>query len=151
MTGFRFNPTLLLMSIARPDSHCPVCEADRHTSMADARTAICLAAGVAIDDIDPASGYDLSHRAYRRARASWIDLIRQHGADEFYSLPNLAEARAYWAEKRPEFIVGDDWATEAFEAHRQFIAALGGSCRKASCVVHYPLSAEPGSESGDLA
>ncbi|MET9396165.1 hypothetical protein [Kitasatospora sp. NPDC002965] len=136
------------MSIASLEPCCSVCEADRRTSMADARTAICLAAGVEMDDIDPASGYNRSHRAYRRARASWIDLIRQHGANEFYSLADLVEARARWAAWRPEFAAGDDWVAEAFAVHRQFIAALGQPCPRDSCVVHYPVSVgtqpEPG-------
>ncbi|MFJ1932652.1 hypothetical protein ACIOGZ_08255 [Kitasatospora sp. NPDC088160] len=138
MSSYRFNPNLLLMSIARPDLDCELCEADRRTSMADARTAICLNSGVALDDIDAASGYNYSRRAYDRVRASWVDLIRQHGYSEFYEMRDIDEVRARWAEKRPDFVEGDDWLPEAFEAHRQFIEALGRPCRRSSCDIHYP-------------
>lgn len=138
MTGFRHHPNLLLMSYARRPLDCPVCEADRLTSMADARIGVCIAAGVAIDDIDPTTGYDYSRRAYGRARASWIDLIRQHGASEFHELCDIDEVKAKWAAKRPEFVEGDDWLTEALDAHRDFIAELGHPCRRTSCIVHFP-------------
>ncbi|MFF3006322.1 hypothetical protein ACFVTF_26350 [Kitasatospora sp. NPDC057940] len=134
----RFHPNLLLLSIARKRLSCPACEADRLTSMADARTAICLASDVAVDDIDPATGYNYSRRSYDRVRASWVDLIRQHGASEFYELPDIAKVRARWAEKRPEFVENDDWLTEAFDAHREFVASLGRPCRRSSCDIHYP-------------
>ncbi|MFF7021433.1 hypothetical protein ACFY97_10500 [Streptomyces klenkii] len=130
---------LLLMHYARSPLDCPVCEADRLTSMADARAGICIAAGVAIDDIDPASGYDHSRRGYNLVRASWVDLIRQHGASEFHEIPDIEEVRASWAEKRPEFIEGDDWLAEAFAAHREFIDSLGVPCRRTTCVIHYPI------------
>lgn len=129
---------LLLMHYARSPLSCPECEADRLTSMADARIAICIASGVAIEDIDPATGYDHSRRGYERVRASWIDLIRQHGASDFHELRDIEEVRALWAEKRPRFVEDDDWVTEAFEAHREFIASLGRPCRRSSCVVHFP-------------
>ncbi|MER6314593.1 hypothetical protein ABT237_12595 [Streptomyces sp. NPDC001581] len=106
--------------------------------MADARAGICLASGVAIEDIDPATGYNLSRQSYDRARASWVDLVRQHGASEFYEIPDIAKARASWARKRPEFVEGDDWLTEAVEAHREFIAALGVTCRRTTCDIHFP-------------
>ncbi|MFE7479995.1 hypothetical protein [Streptomyces sp. NPDC057552] len=132
------HATLLLMHYARSPMDCPVCEADRLTSMADARAGIGIAAGVAIDDIDPASGYDYSRRSYARVRASWIDLIRQHGAAEFHEIPDIEEVRAAWAEKRPEFVEGDDWMPEAVAAHREFIDSLGVPCRRSTCVIHYP-------------
>ncbi|MEV0437756.1 hypothetical protein AB0I84_00935 [Streptomyces spectabilis] len=129
---------LLLMHYARSPLDCAACEADRLTSMADARIAICLATGVSMDDIDPASGYNYSRRSYDRVRASWIDLIRQHGASEFHEIPDIEEVRASWAEKRPDFVEGDDWLAEAFEAHREFIDSLGRPCRRTSCDIHYP-------------
>ncbi|WP_143660019.1 hypothetical protein [Streptomyces sp. WZ.A104] len=107
--------------------------------MADARAGICTASGVAIDDIDPATGYDHSRRGYERVRASWVDLICQHGANEFHEIRDIAEVRSYWSEKRPEFTDGDDWLTEAFEAHRQFIAELGRPCRRSTCDIHFPV------------
>ncbi|MFD7738025.1 hypothetical protein [Kitasatospora sp. NPDC059800] len=126
------------MSIARQKPDCAACKADQQTSMADARTAICLANDVAIDDIDPATGYNHSRHAYYRVRDSWVDLIRQHGYSELYQLADITEVRALWAEKRPEFVEGDDWLTEAFDAHREFVAALGKPCRRSSCDIHYP-------------
>lgn len=137
MRGFRHHPNLLLMSFARSPLDCPACEADRLTSMADARAGVCIAAGVAIEDIDPATGYDHSRRSYEAVRASWVDLIRQHGASEFHELRDIEEVRTYWAQKRPQF-VEDDWLTEAFDAHREFIASLGRPCDRTSCVVHFP-------------
>ncbi|WSN32481.1 hypothetical protein OG711_15395 [Streptomyces uncialis] len=137
MSGFRHRPNLLLMSIARAPLDCAVCEADRLTSMADARTAICTATGVAIDAIDPTTGYNHSHSAYRRARQSWIDLIRQHGASEFHEVCDIAEARDKWTGIRADF-VEDDWLTAAYDAHREHVAALGRPCRRDNCVVHYP-------------
>ncbi|MEU5433851.1 hypothetical protein AB0G73_10800 [Streptomyces sp. NPDC020719] len=130
---------LLLMHYARSPLDCPAREADRLTSMADARAAICLAAGVAIEDIDPASGYNHSRAAYDRARASWINLIRQHGASEFHEVRDIAWARELWAAKRPDFVQGDDWLTEALDAHEEFIASLGLPCRRSTCIVHFPL------------
>ncbi|MFI7089645.1 hypothetical protein ACIBUR_39425 [Streptomyces anulatus] len=121
---------LLLMHYARRPLDCAVCEADRLTSMADARTGSCIAAGVALDDIDPSSGYDHSRRAYNRVRASWIDLIRQHGASQFHEIPGLEEVRASWAKTRPEFVDGDDWLPEAVAAHHQFVESLAAPCRR---------------------
>ncbi|MFI7315455.1 hypothetical protein [Streptomyces venezuelae] len=112
---------------------------DRATSMADARIALCLESGVPMEDIDPASGYNHSRSAYERSRASWVDLVRQHGACEFYTVPDIERARAHWAEKRPQFVEGDDWLTAGLDAHRKFIDDLGHPCRKSSCLVHAPL------------
>lgn len=82
--------------------------ADRGTSLADARIALCVAQGNAIDDIDPASGYSLSRESYERARQSWRNQAKQPGWSE-YLRPDLEQAIAYWAERRPEFTEGDDW------------------------------------------
>lgn len=48
---------------------------DRRTALVDARTALCLARGVDVEDIDLASGHDLSFPAYERARQSWLTLV----------------------------------------------------------------------------
>lgn len=45
----------------------PVASADLRTSMNDARTALCIAMGVPLDLIHPASGHDLS-RGWRPAQ-----------------------------------------------------------------------------------
>jgi hypothetical protein len=37
----------------------PVARADQRTSVADARTALCIAIGVPLDQIHPASGHDM--------------------------------------------------------------------------------------------
>ncbi|GAA1065252.1 hypothetical protein GCM10009574_028650 [Streptomyces asiaticus] len=87
----------------------PVAEADRLGAMADARIALCIANGVAIDDIDPSGGYNLSRRAYDEARRSWREMVEQHGFNELYDRPRYQKAYAFWAERRPEFAAGDDW------------------------------------------
>lgn len=139
MSAFTTAANIRLMSYARKPLDCPVCEADRLTSMADARAAIALAAGVAIEDIDPATGYDHSRASYNRVRASWIDHIRQHGADDFHEIRDIEWARGLWAAKRPDFVEGDDWLTEAAEAHKEFVASLGRPCKLKTCTIHYPL------------
>lgn len=92
------------MSYARQPLARPSCEADRLTSMADARAAVALAAGVTVEDIDPASGYDHSGAACDGVRSSWIGLIRQHGASEFHEIRDIERARGFWLEKRPQFV-----------------------------------------------
>lgn len=91
-----------------------------------------------MDDIDPASGYDYSRRSYDRVRASWVDLVRQHGASPFYEVRDIESVRERWAEKRPEFLEGDDWLSAGLDEHRNFIAGLGRPCRKPDCLVHEP-------------
>ncbi|MGC4928057.1 hypothetical protein [Streptomyces sp. DT117] len=125
--------TLMLFEIANS------ADSDRATSMADARIALCIEKGVDMDDIDPASGYDNSARAYDRARASWVDLVRQHGASPFYEVPDIEWARGLWARKRPDFLEGDDWLSAGLDEHRKFIAERDLTCRKTDCLVHNPL------------
>jgi hypothetical protein len=84
---------------------------DRETSMVDARIALCVAEGIAIDDIDPASGYSLSRKSYESVRQSWRYTIREHGWSECYRR-DLEEVLAYWAARRPEFTEGDDWLAD---------------------------------------
>lgn len=91
-----------------------------------------------MDDIDPASGYDRSRRSYDRVRASWVDLVRQHGASPFFEVRDIEWARGLWADTRPEFLEGDDWLDAGLDAHREFIAELGRPCRKRDCLVHEP-------------
>lgn len=92
----------------------PVLRADGRTSVADARAALCLAQGVPLDEIDPASGHDLTRRAYESVRASWRWNAGMHGLDEDGGLTDWFarvhdEALAWWAARRPEFTDGDDW------------------------------------------
>jgi hypothetical protein len=82
--------------------------ADRKTSMADARIALCVAQGNSLDDIDSASGYSLSRESYEHVRQSWRNQAKQPGWNECYR-PDLEKAIAYWSERRPEFTDGDDW------------------------------------------
>jgi hypothetical protein len=82
--------------------------ADRRTSLADARIALCVAQGTALDDIDPASGYSLSRESYERVRQSWRNQTKQPGWSEAYRR-DLEKAIAYWSEHRPKFTEGDDW------------------------------------------
>lgn len=82
--------------------------ADRKTSLADARIALCLAQGIALDDIDPASGYSLSRESYEQVRQSWRNQVKQPGWSE-YLRPDYEKAFAFWSVRRPEFTNGDDW------------------------------------------
>ena len=65
----------------------PAVRADVRAALADARTALCIARGVALDEIDPASGHDLSRAAYEAA-FDW------------------------WSARRPQYTGGDDWLAE---------------------------------------
>lgn len=85
--------------------------ADRMTSLADARIALCVAQGNSLDDIDSASGYSLSWESYERVRQSWRNQAKQPGWHECYR-PDLEKAIAFWSERRPEFTEGDDWLPE---------------------------------------
>ncbi|GAB2717987.1 hypothetical protein [Streptomyces bullii] len=82
--------------------------ADRKTSMADARIALCVAQGNSLDDIDPASGYSLSRESYERVRQSWRNQAKQPGWNECLR-PDLEKAVAFWSTRRPDFTEGDDW------------------------------------------
>lgn len=86
----------------------PARDADMRTSMDDARTALCIARGVDLNDIDPATGHDYSRRAYESVRQSWLDLITTHGLTEHIE-QQVREVRAMWAERRPEWVEGDPW------------------------------------------
>ncbi|MQY15128.1 hypothetical protein SRB5_53060 [Streptomyces sp. RB5] len=119
------KPTHLLMHYARTTHDDPAHEADRQTSMADARTALCLESGVAVDDIDPATGYDHSRRAYDAVRASWIDHIRQFGISHRHTRPAVDWIHDHWTQARPQFTGGDDWVTAGLSAHAEYARAHG--------------------------
>lgn len=116
----------------------PVAEADRLTSLADARTALCIERGTALDDIDPASGYDRSRGAYDSCRQSWVNQIKVHGYSSQWDEPGLARAIANWTAHRPDFITGDDWLADAEKAHLAYWEQVGIPCTRPglSCDLH---------------
>ena len=81
---------------------------DMATSRADARTALCIAQGVAMEDIDPSLGYDRSERAYRSVRASHVRNLREQPGSE-YAARDARWAHAIWQRHRPDLAEGDDW------------------------------------------
>ena len=109
---------------------------DQRTSMSDARIFLCLAKGVDMGDIDPASGYDYSRRAYDRCRHSWVSTIACHGFSRVFEGPGLTRALANWTAHRPDFIAGDDWLADAEKAHLAFWEQAGRPCNRASCDLH---------------
>ncbi|SHL74186.1 hypothetical protein [Streptomyces yunnanensis] len=133
---FRFDPVAVLRHYASQPCSDPACEVDRLTSMADARIAIGAAQGVDLDDIDPASGYDYSRRAYDNVRRSWIVNIKYHGWSPFYEQQHLDKALASWTEHRPEFTAGDDWLAAGIATHRAYWSEIGRPCNRGSCVLH---------------
>lgn len=139
MSHFSYDPAAALRHYAHATVIGPTAEADRRTSTADARIALCLARGVAMDDIDPASGYDLSRRAYDAARQSWIDVIEGRGLSEGYTRLRLDRAFDYWAKRRSGFTDGDDWAAAGLAAHRAYWDdEIGRHCNRAGCAEHAP-------------
>lgn len=86
----------------------PVHDVDHRTSMSDARIALCAARGVALDDIDPTTGHDISRPAYERSRSDWRRHIEQQGWD-VYTAAQYAEVRARWEARRPKWVADDDW------------------------------------------
>lgn len=117
---------------------------DQRTSMADARIALNIARGVALDDIDPTTGYDYSRDAYDHCRQSWVWNIKQHGYSSVYEGAGLARAIANWTAHRPDFIAGDDWLAAATDAHHDFWASLGRPCPRESCDLHVAEEDSPG-------
>lgn len=100
---------LRMMRLARQrDTLKTVQGVEQRTSVNDARIALCIVCGVPLDDIDPTSGSSLTRQAYENARHSWRWNIRMHGWNDWYER-NLNEALAWWRERRPDFVDGDDW------------------------------------------
>lgn len=100
---------LRIMRLARQRDTLKTVEGvEQRTSINDARIALCIAAGVDLDDIDPTSGSSLTRQAYEAVRHSWRWNIQMHGWNEWYER-NLNESLAWWRERRPEFVEGDDW------------------------------------------
>lgn len=90
--------------------------ADRMTSLADARIALCAAQGNSLNDIDPSSGYSLSRESYEHMRQSWRNQAKQPGWSESLR-PDLEKVIAFWAERRPEFTQGDNWLKGLVNQH----------------------------------
>lgn len=75
-----------------------------------ARMALCFARGVALEDIDPVHGYDLSRAAYDRSRKSWWRLVADDGGEiRGWVAEHMATARADWLRRRPEYVQPGDW------------------------------------------
>ncbi|RPE39790.1 hypothetical protein EDD90_2808 [Streptomyces sp. Ag109_O5-1] len=116
---------------------------DNRTSMADARTALCIESDVALEDIDPTTGHGWSRRGYDSVRASWVSTVKYHGLTDGYIQRDLREAFAKWAERRPDFVEGDDWEAAAVAAHRTYWGdEVGRLCNASGCVVCRPLPPE---------
>jgi hypothetical protein len=111
--------------------------ADRRlTSLADARIALCVAQGVAFDDIDPSSGRSMSHSSFKAVRHSWISSMRYHGFNDEYEREPLDKALAFWAERRPQYLDGDDWLAAGMIAHREYWEGVGHGCGAPYCEMH---------------
>lgn len=115
--------------------------ADRATSLADARTALCVAAGVGVDDIDPATGHDISTRAYEQSRASWVSVIEHHGWNGGYCRPEseLPDVFAAWKRRRPDLTAGDSanaWLKDGQTAHLARWPVPDSVCIRAGCELH---------------
>jgi hypothetical protein len=103
--------------------------ADWQTSMADARTALCLAGGVPERYIT-AAGYDITDRSYYSVRASWVRHITQWGWSSQYDGPALDRALGTWRKSRPDLADGDDWLAAGTLAHK---LRCSGCCDRPSC------------------
>lgn len=100
---------LRMMRLARQrDTLETVDGVEQRTSMNDVRTALCIALGRDLDDIDATSGHDYSREAYEHVRGSWRWNIQMHGWNDWFER-GINEALANWRARRPEFVDGDDW------------------------------------------
>ncbi|AZM51834.1 hypothetical protein DMA15_03890 [Streptomyces sp. WAC 01529] len=79
------------------------------------RRQICLLKGVAPEDIDPATGYDISDRAYGTVRESWRDWASSIGLSEYYDLPRYRKTVALWHKFRPDLCSADAWWFDGIE------------------------------------
>lgn len=98
-----------MRTMPKPDRTLdPVENALRAEALDTARMALCFAAGVAIDDVDPVHGYNLFRAAYDRCRASWWLFLRDD-PDSEWAARKVVEARAKWLQQRPEYVQPGDW------------------------------------------
>jgi hypothetical protein len=107
---------------------------DWKTSRADARAAVSLALGVHPDDID-SLGYARTEESYISVRRSWIHHIEQFGFNEFFEGRDLARARGWWENARPD-LVADDWLKAARTAHLARYPDVCPSATRGSCTLH---------------
>lgn len=110
--------------------------ADRRTSLADARIALCVATGNPLDDIDPSSGNSTSRSSYEATRHSWVSSMRYHGFNDEYDREALDKARTFWSERRPHYLDGDDWLAAGMAAHSEYWQSIGHGCGAPYCEVH---------------
>lgn len=135
----RFNAASLIRRLAispreqRNEGWTPAQIVDHRTAMADARIALCAAMGNSLDDIDPASGYSMSQASYDNARDSWVRQIKYHGFNAAYDRARLREALAFWVERRPQYLDGDDWLAAGLAAHRDYWQTLNHPCGCPTC------------------
>lgn len=85
----------------------PLEHPDARTSLADLRTALCIASGVDLDDIDPAAGHDHSLSAYLSVRDSWARMLAE--SDDWWSREHSENARAIWQQLRPKYLAEHPW------------------------------------------
>lgn len=132
----RSDATLRMFRLCGPQDLRTVGGVETRTDMDDARIALCVAAGVDLDDIDPSSGHNMSREAYGRSRESWVDHIAMFGYSDFYDEPHLTKALDRWTAWNPAFTDGDDWLKAGREAHYARQDALGKPCDRPSCDLH---------------
>lgn len=125
----RRNARLRVIFLARQPTGDPVADADHQTAMADARAALCLAAGVAPEFISPL-GYDISDKSYASVKASWVCYIGQWGWSGQFDGPHLASAFGLWRRDRPDLAVDGDWFAPGVYAHAD---RYPGGCGRQTC------------------
>lgn len=133
----RTRARLRMFSLARGHGSLKtVAGVEQRTDMDDARIALCAAMGVALGDIHPSSGHDMSRQSYENSRRSWIDHLAMFGYSEYYDGPHLAEAVERWTAWNPEYADGDDWLKAGQDAHYARQDQPGRPCNRSSCDLH---------------
>jgi hypothetical protein len=129
-TAAQRDACLRVIFLAKPPPRSDqVAYADWQTTMADARTALCLACGVPPEYIT-AAGFDVSDRSYRNVRGSWTRHIEQWGYSDMFDGPHLGSAEACWQVSRPDLMAGDDWLADGVAGHR---LSYPEGCDRSSC------------------
>jgi hypothetical protein len=93
---------------------------DRRTSLADLRIALCLEIGVAIEDIAPASGHNISRRSYENIRAQWQEVMARD-PDSEWCRRSYDQVRRSWLRHQPEWT--DDWLATPSRAEQPAVRA----------------------------